>query len=142
VQVGDEVEIVGYPDISDPAPLLRQAILRKTGRTVHPTPLILDESDLLQDGLDSTLVQTSATLMGVYSDLDSRVLEMNASGHLFLARLPDTKHSAALQIGSQLALSGVYIAKSMAWSAGSKPSGFELLLSSAAQVTVLSQPPW
>ena len=142
VQFGEEVEVVGYPDISGPAPLLRQAILRKTGQAADPTPLKLDGGGLLQSKVDSTLVRISATLMGIHSDLDSRVLEMNAGGHLFLARLPDTKSSASLRIGSQLSLSGVYIGKTMSWSADNKPSGFELLLSSPAQVTVLSQPPW
>ena len=142
VRFGEEVEVVGYPDISGPAPLLRKAILRKTGQTVKPTPLILDVSELIQDKVESTLVQISATLMGIHSEPDSRVLEMNASGHLFLARMPDTKESVSLRIGSQLALTGVYVGKPKTWSEGSRPSGFELLLSSPSQLTVMSQPSW
>jgi signal transduction histidine kinase len=94
----------------------------------------------MQKKVDSMLVQISATLMGIHSESDSRVLEMNANGHLFLARMPATEESLSLRIGSRLALTGVYIGKALTWSEGRKPSGFELLLSSPAQLTVLSQP--
>jgi signal transduction histidine kinase len=142
VQFGEEVEVVGYPDISGPAPLLREAILRKTGRTTDPTPHMLDGNELPQENVDSTLVRISATLMGSHSEQDSHVLEMNAHGRLFLARMPGTKESVALRIGSKLALSGVYVGKATTWSEANKPSGFELLLSSPSQLIVLSQPSW
>ena len=142
MRFGEEVEVVGYPDISGSAPLLREAILRKTGQAVDPTPLILDGSELMQDKIESMLVRISATLMGIHSEPDTRVLEMNAGGHLFLARMPDTKEPVSLRIGSELALTGVYVGKATTWSEDSKPSGFELLLSSPSQLTVLSQPSW
>ncbi|HEY5040716.1 MAG TPA: PA14 domain-containing protein, partial [Verrucomicrobiae bacterium] len=139
---GEVVEAVGYLDISGPAPLLREAVLRKTGQTVEPTPLTLDGSESILDKVDSMLVRIPATLMGIHAEPDSRVLEMNARGHLFLARMPDTAEPVSLRIGSQLALTGVLVAKPMTWSDGSESSGFELLLSSPSQLTVLSQPPW
>jgi signal transduction histidine kinase len=142
VRFGEVVEAVGYPDIGGPAPLLRKAILRQTGQTAEPVPLILDGGDLMEANVDSMLVRISATLMGMHSEPDSRVLEMNASGHLFLARLPDTKDPISLRIGSQLALTGVYVGKALTGAEGGKPSGFELLLSSPSQMTVLSQPSW
>ncbi len=142
VQFGEEVEVVGYPDISGSTPLLREAILRKTGRTVDPIPIILDGNKLMDAKVDSKLVQISATLTGIHSEPDWHVLEMNAYGHLFLARMPGTKESVSLPIGSQLALTGVYVGKTMNWSEAGKSGGFELLLSSPSQLTVLSQPSW
>jgi len=142
VAMGEGVEVVGYPDIGGSAPLLREAILRKTGEKTEPQPRVLDASELMLERLDSTFVQISATLMGIHSEPDSRVLEMNARGHLFLARLPVAREPLSLRVGSQLALTGVYVGKATTWSEGTKPSGFELLLNSPAQVTVLSQPSW
>jgi len=142
VQFGEEVEVVGYPDIGGPAPLLREAILRKTGRTSDPTPLIMDGSELRLDRMDSMLVQISGTLMGIHSEPDARVLEMNARGHLFLARMPGAQELVSLRVGSQLALTGICVAKATTWSEGNNPSGFELLLSSPAQLRLLSRPSW
>jgi signal transduction histidine kinase len=142
VQFGEVVEVVGYPDIGGSAPLLREAILRKTGEKTDPQPRLLDGSELMRENLDSTLVRIIATLMGIHSEPDARVLEMSIRGHLFLARLPGTKESVSLRVGSRLALTGVYVGKAMTWSDDSKLGGFELLLSSPAQLTVLSQPSW
>ena len=142
VQFGEEVEVVGYPDISGPAPLLREAILRKTGQTTDPLPRILDGNELTQENVDSTLVRITATLMGIHSEQGSLVLEMNAHGRLFLARIPGRKESDSLRVGSKLALAGVYVGKATTRSEGNKPTGFELLLSSPSQLIVLSQPSW
>jgi len=142
VQFGEVVEVVGYPEIGGSAPLLREAILRKTGEQADPQPRIVDGSEWPQENLDSTLVRISATLMGIHSEPASCVLEMSVRGRLFLARLPGTKESVSLRIGSQLALTGVYVGKATTWSEDGKPGGFELLLSSPAQLTVLSQPSW
>jgi signal transduction histidine kinase len=141
-QFGEELEVVGYPDISGPAPLLREAVLRKTGQRTDPLPRRLDGNELMQENVDSTLVRISATLLEIHSEQDSHVLEMNAQGRLFLARMPRTKESASLRVGSKLALTGVYVGKAATWSEGNKPSGFELILSSPSQLIVLSQPSW
>ena len=141
VRFGEKVEVVGYPDISGPAPLLREAILRRTGETEEPTPLILDGSEVAQTKVDSMLVRLTATLMGSHVEKDLRVLEMNAEGHLFLAYLPETTRSESLRTGSQLALTGVYVGKTRTEMEGGNESGFELFLSSPSQLKVLSQPP-
>ena len=142
VRFGDEVEVVGYPEISGPAPLLREAVVRKTGRSTELVPLPFDGNETSQEAFDSRLVRISATLMGIHAEPDARVLEMNAGGHLFLARMPDTGDENYLRMGSQLALTGVLVGKTTTSSEASRPSGFELLMSSPSQLTLLSQPPW
>jgi signal transduction histidine kinase len=142
MRFGEGVEVVGYPDISGPAPLIREAVIRTTGQTIDPNPILLDGSEMVEDKVDSKLVRISATLMGMHEEPDWHVLEMNALGHLFLARMPETEEPLSLRPGSQLALTGVCVGKSVSWSENVKPSGFELLLSSSAQLKVLSEPPW
>jgi signal transduction histidine kinase len=142
VHFGEEIEVVGYPDIAGPAPLLREAIVRRTGAKTNPQPRVLDGSGLIQENVDATLVRISAKLMGLHLEQDSRVLEMSVGGHLFLVRIPAKMETASLRFGSQLALTGVYVAKAATGSEGSKSTGFELLLSSPSQLTVLSQPSW
>lgn len=142
VRFGDNVEVAGYPEISGPAPLLREAVLRKTGRSTGITPQGFDGSETNLEALDSMLVRISATLMGIHAETDSRVLEMNAGGHLFLARMPESDELNFLRVGSQLALTGVLVGKTTSSAEAGRPSGFELLLSSPSQVTLLSQPSW
>ena len=142
LRFGDWVEAVGYPDIGGPAPLLREAQIRKTGRVSDPTPLVLNGNEILQGNFDSMLVRISATLMGIHSEPDAQVLEMNAGGRLFLARLPYPNESISLQVGSQLTLTGVWVGNDAAWSERGKPGGFELLLNSPSQLKVLSKPSW
>lgn len=142
VQFGEEVEVVGYLDISGPAPLLREAMLRKTGKKSNPQPRTLHGNELMQGNVDSTLVRISAKLMGIHLQQDSAVLEMNTGGHLFLAPLPAGEGSPPLRVGSELQLTGVYVGEGTTWSAGNKPSEFELLLGSPPQLTVLWQPSW
>ncbi len=142
VAFGDLVEVAGYPEISGPAPLLRESVVRKTGHSPGLVPLAFDGNETHQESFDSMLVKISATLMGMHAEPGARVLEMNAGGHLFLARIPDTGKDAWLRVGSQLALTGVLLGKTTTSGASSQPSGFELLMSSPAQVVLLSQPSW
>ena len=142
VECGEEVEVVGYPDIGGPVPHLREAILRKTGGRTEPIPRPLDGGELSQPTVDSTLVRISGTLMGIHSEQGSRVLEMNAAGNLFLARMPGAQASVLPKVGSRVALTGVYVAKATTWSEGNETRGFELFLSSPSQMAVLSQPSW
>ncbi len=142
VAFGDLVEVAGYPEISGPAPLLRESVVRKTGHSPGLVPLAFDGNETHQETFDSMLVKISATLMGMHAEPGAKVLEMNAGGHLFLARMPDTGKDAGLRVGSQLALTGVLLGKTTTSAAASEPSGFELLMSSPAQVVLLSQPAW
>jgi signal transduction histidine kinase len=80
--------------------------------------------------------------MGIHSEQGSRVLEMNAAGNLFLARMPGAQASVLPKVGSRVALTGVYVAKATTWSEGNETRGFELFLSSPSQMAVLSQPSW
>ena len=53
---GDWFEAVGYPEISGPSPLLRHAVVRKSGAGSLPKPTVLDESNLRRKGLDSITI--------------------------------------------------------------------------------------
>jgi signal transduction histidine kinase len=140
---GDLIEAVGYPEISGPSPLLRQAFVRKTGTVKLPEPKVLAGAELAQKGLDSTLVRVEGKLMGMHSEQNSPVLEIQSSGQLFVARIkPGARAQLSLRPGSQLQLSGVYAETGRNRGLGSQVGAFELLLNSAADIVVLSQPSW
>jgi signal transduction histidine kinase len=131
---GDMVDVVGYPYIGGTTPLLREALLRKTGAAPLPPPKIMAEKELMQGGLDSIRVRVEGKLLGWHIEGGLPVLEMQSGVHLFFARLASWDSSnLSLRTGSRLALTGVYAAQG---------GGFNLLLNAPADITVLSQPSW
>lgn len=143
LRAGDTVEAVGYPDISGPSPLLREAIVRKTGGGTLPAPTPLTEDELTGTGLDSTRVKVTGELLECHFEPGTWVLEMQSGRYLFFARVPLRPGSGdySLRAGSHLALSGVYVREGDPQRETGAES-FYLLLNSPADITVLSQPSW
>jgi signal transduction histidine kinase len=141
---GDLAEAVGYPEISGMSPLLREAIVRKTGKAALPPARMLTDNALTAEGLDATRVRVEGKLLGWHMEQGAPVLEMQSGGHLYLARLaPETSVNLSLHPGSRLALDGVYVGQGRSnQRPGAEPESFELLLNSPADITVLSQPSW
>jgi len=143
VCAGDLVEAAGYPDIGRPALSLREVIMRKTGAAALPPAHKLAESELARENLDSTRVQVSGKLLGWHLEQGALVLEMQSGTHLYLARLaPEESSQLSLRVGSRLALAGVYLAQGRNLQSGMEAESFELLLNSATDIVVLSQPSW
>jgi signal transduction histidine kinase len=139
---GDWFEAVGYPEISGPSPLLRQALIRKTGTGQLPEARLVAGAELTRRGLDATLVSVEGKLIGTHLEQHSPVLEMQSAGQLFIARLKSGPSELSLRPGSQLRLSGVYVQTGRTRRLASHAEAFELLLNSPADIRVLSQPSW
>jgi signal transduction histidine kinase len=134
VSAGDLVEAVGYPYIGGITPLLSEALLRKTGAAALPPAKDLKESELAQDGLDSTRVMVQGRLLGLHIERGLPVLEMQSGTYLYFARLASAnKGDLSWRTGCWLALTGVYVTQG---------KSFELLLNSPADIVVVSQPSW
>jgi signal transduction histidine kinase len=140
---GDLVEAVGYPEIGGPSPLLRQALVRRTSKAPLPAPKLLAGLALTRKGLDAMRVGVDGKLIGLHREQRSSVLELQSEGQLFMARLkPGVEAPVSLRSGSQLRVSGVYAEMGKSRGLGTQVGGFELLLNSAADIQVLSQPSW
>ena len=143
LQAGDFAEVVGFPELSSAAPVLREAEARKTGSAALPKAKRLSADDLIQPGNDSTRVQIEAMLAGLRYTETNLVLEMQAGPWRFLAPLNGPNESVpSLRIGSRLELTGVYAAQG-----GNRPleddmASFDLLLHTPADLRVLATPPW
>ena len=141
---GDIIEAVGYPDISGPSPVLREAEIRAIDFVMLPAARSLSDSNLMAITNDSTLVRVSGKLLGWHREADGLVLQMQAGRELFQARLVDVDGGeSSLRLGSRLALTGVYLAQIH----GQIPrrilaDGFELLMDSADDIVILSKPSW
>ncbi len=143
LSTGDMIEAVGYPDITGTTLMLREAIVRKTGHRDLPPAKSLKETELTDEGLDSTRVNVEGTLLEWHAEQGFPVLEMKSGQYLYLARLPRGESvQMSLRPGSELALNGIYVSHGRNYRPGAEAESFELLLNSPGDVAVLSQPPW
>jgi signal transduction histidine kinase len=141
LKAGDLIEAAGYPYISRNAILLREAVIRKMAESDPPAAKELSTLLTEEDGLDSTRVRINGRLLGWHLEDGRPVLEMQSGNHLFLARLGQSD-PPSLRIGSHLSLDGVYVIHSRNQRDEAGARSFELLLNSARDISVLSQPSW
>ena len=139
---GDWVEVVGFPDLSGIAPVLREAVARKTGHGPLPASNLLPKDDLLRSKYDGTRVRVNGKLISVRDTPAERVLEIQNGLHTFAARLP-TGHTMedAPPVGCLLELSGVYTGLGGNRAVGQEISSFEMLLNDPSDIQVLARPP-
>lgn len=142
--IGDQVEVVGFPDLfGGAAPVLREAVVRKTGHAALPEARRLAADDLIRAEHDSTRVRVQGKLVSQRRSRADETLELQNGVRTFVARWNATNATAeSLPIGSQLELTGIYVARGGNRVAGENIASFELLLGSPLDVKVLARPPW
>jgi len=141
--VCDLAEVVGFPDLSGPSPVLREAVVQRSGLAELPKPRQLQPDNLVSDEYDSTLVQIEGVLLAENSTPSGYVLEMQNGLHRFIAVINDkTGLAANLTPGSRLELTGVYVGQGGNRVLGQQIDSFRLLLNTGFDVRVLSRPPW
>ncbi len=141
LHTGDQVDIIGYPELSGAAPRLRFAVARKTGHGSLPYPRNLSPDDLPNAIYDSTLVRIAGQLVSSRVTATNEVLEVQSGSWRFLARVKQ-KGNAPPPIGSQLALVGVYAAQGGSPALDGNVAPFDLLVHSGADIKILSKPSW
>jgi signal transduction histidine kinase len=137
------VEVVGFPDLNGPSPILRDAVMRVTGTAGLPQPISLASDRLLDGSWDSTLVEMTATLVSLRSTDNDQILEMRSGPRLWLARVPSNAGVLPkLSLGSELRLTGIYAGQGGDRANGRDIDSFELLVPTASDVIVLREPSW
>jgi signal transduction histidine kinase len=141
--VGDLVQVVGFPDVSGPSPVLHEALARVSAKAGLPEATPLSEASLLNSKLDATLVSIESRLININGNRAEQTLELQTGTRSYLAhlanqagRLPD------ILPGSLLKLTGVYAAQGSGRPGAGDINSFELLLTSPADVQVLERPSW
>ncbi|MGA2788482.1 MAG: ATP-binding protein [Verrucomicrobiota bacterium] len=140
---GDQVEVAGFPELSDAAPVLCEAWARKTGQSPLPKPKKLSADNLIRADNDSTRVQVEALLANVRWTQTNQVLEVQTGPWRYLARLNTPDESVRqLRPGSRLELTGVYADQGGNRGLSEDVATFDLLLNSPADIKVLATPSW
>ena len=145
LQLGDLVEVVGFPDLSEPSMVLREAITHLKGHGALPKPIQLPNDSLLNRDHDGSLVSVRARLTDISPESpgsSDEILTLQAGAHGFIARLDG--HGIATEVlpGSLVKLTGVYAAQDYFSADAAKAASFELLLNSPADIVVLEHPGW
>jgi signal transduction histidine kinase len=139
---GDRVDAVGFLELGGPAPELKEAVMRKTGRAPLPAPAKLAPDRLLLARYAGLPVQVDATLINQWQDGPESLLNLQSGLLAFRARI--NRHGKSISLppsGSRLELTGIYSPQGSHGADGTV-SGFELLLNSPADLRVLATPPW
>ncbi|HEY1787907.1 MAG TPA: sensor histidine kinase [Verrucomicrobiae bacterium] len=143
LKVGDQAEVVGFPLLGGPSPVLREAVVRLIGHYDLQSPRPLPENSILNGSYDSTLVKVDAQLMNVSEDQKDIILGLQAGSSMFLAKFDKNLGALSLPpIGSKLELSGVYSGQGGGRIEGHDIDSFELLLNTPSDVRVLARPSW
>jgi signal transduction histidine kinase len=146
---GELVEVVGFPSLTGPSPVLQDAIARKVGVAPLRDARPVDAGGLFRAQNDAVRVKVEALLLSL--SRDGRTLELQAGLKRFVARLDGADATASggsnlkevnFPVGSRLELTGVY-----AGTGGNRPTSqdvasFELLLNSTADIQMLARPPF
>jgi signal transduction histidine kinase len=143
LEAGDLVQVVGFPDMSGPSPVLNEALVRVSAKAALPEPTPLSETGLFSSKLDATLVSIESRLVSINKSGNEEILELQTGTRSYLARL-STEDGILPDIlpGSLLKLTGVYDAQGSGQSGPEAINSFELLLASPLDVRVLERPSW
>ena len=87
LEAGDLAEVVGFPELVGPSPVLREAIVRKIGHADLPQPRTLLPENWLDAENDATLVFVDGLLVNQRAGPAEQVLELQTGWRTFLARL-------------------------------------------------------
>jgi signal transduction histidine kinase len=143
LEPGDLVQVVGFPDVGGPSPILRQAQARVSARANLPEGRLLTGDNLFNGRLDSMMVSIRARLIGINRNRLGETLDLQVGTRSFSAVLgvrdgilPD------ILPGSLLQVTGVYAADGGSRFALGEINSFTLLLDSPSTIKVLERPSW
>ena len=151
--IGELVEVVGFPSLTGPSPVFQEAIVRKVGVAPLRDARPLDAKDLFLAQNDAVRVKVEAVLLNL--NQDQKTLDLQAGLQRFVARLDgkpglpeatgtdsDPVKGLDLPIGSRLELTGVYAGSGGNRTASKDVASFELLVQSPADIQILARPPF
>lgn len=145
LQVGDQVEVLGFVNQGDYTPLLQDAVYRKISAGPPPPPARLTPDEVLKGDHDCRLIEVSARLIDRTQHGLEQFLILQEGNFIFQASLKRTGDNfASLPNGSRVAVTGVCRIEPGEWQPGPgwRAKSFSLRLRSPADVALLEAPSW
>lgn len=159
---GDRVMVSGYTSLGQYVPVLEDATAQFLGHGQPPSPISTDLETLLNspEDFEGVLVHLKTSLINLIESPTRQTLVLQSSNSIFTASIESSQtgdESGALKIGSELALTGVFVAQPPSkWIPGvtrsresvvsnlpySPPESIQILLRSYGDIAVVRQPSW
>ncbi|HSY17909.1 MAG TPA: ATP-binding protein [Candidatus Acidoferrales bacterium] len=147
LNIGDQVEVLGFASQGDYTPVLQDAVYRKISTGNPPSPASLTPDEALKGDHDCRLIRVSARLIDRTQHGSEQFLILQEGTFIFQASLKQAKgheNFTELQNGSRVMVTGVCRIEPGEWHAGEdwRAKSFSIQLRSAADVTLLESPSW
>lgn len=148
--IGDEVDVVGFAGTEGGAPVLTDAVFRKTGKRGDiPAEQVTIEQVLLGK-YDSELIQIDGQLIGYGQSTPDITLLLASGKNIFTVILPKSQAGSAMnawKVGSRLRVTGIcsiqFDTKGSAATEGiADEESFRVLMRSPGDAAVLERPSW
>ncbi len=142
LNVGDRVDVVGFPAVGDFSPMLQDAVYRKIGVDAAPPPHVVTAAQALLGTHDCELIRMRGRLLGVSLEVNQMALAIDADGVVFRAEIEGAagqEMPAHVRTGSLLQLTGICDVRV---DENRNPVGFGLLLRTPDDIVVLQQATW
>ncbi len=143
IQLGDLVEVIGFPAIGGFSPFLEEAVFRTLGTGPVPVPRRVTAEQILLHGTnDSQIVTVDAQLLQSVPRSANPQLMLQDGPIIFTAQLEQQTRGqevSDLESGCRLRLTGVC---SIQGGEGHEPQAFRLLLRNPSDVQLLESPPY
>ena len=124
---------------------LSEAIIRRNGKKVPPTPERVEAEDVLQHFLDAALIVVSGELVEIEQRPNEQILTLKSGQNVFSAHLRNRDADlTALRPGSLLDIRGIsrFEIDREATPSEHVPYGFRVLLNSVDDIVLLKGPAW
>jgi PAS domain S-box-containing protein len=140
LQVGDRVDVAGFPALDAYAPVLEDAVFQPLGAGLCPRPIPVTAEQAMDGSYDADLIQIRARLVDVSVRKAQQFLVLQAGRINFEAEIDTAgQHTRVADPGSELQLTGIC---SVQVDENRLPNGFLLLPRSADDIVVLERPSW
>lgn len=142
LEIGDLVDVLGFPAMGESAPILEDAVFHRLGHKPAPEPQKLN-LDVPWEEFDGAVVTTDAKLVNRQSQGDGLRLMLQRGDMFFDATLPagaSAERLLSIPRNSEVQVTGICLVRSGGlWQT---PESFRLLLRVPQDVVVLKTPSW
>ncbi len=142
LEIGDVVDVLGFPVMGDSAPMLEDAVFHRLGHEKAPEPVKLN-LNVPWEQFDGAVVTTDAKLLNRQAQADGLRLMLQRGDMFFDATMPPgaaTERLLSIPVNSGVRVTGICLVRSGGlWQT---PQSFRMLLRLPGDVVVRTTPSW